>query len=173
MGKKEKLLKSSPTRKAIRLAGLLTVQKKYGRLMAEDVFNEAKLKSHPLHSDFEWDRKEGWRQYNLEIARTLISMYRLEIVNVKTGKTIVAPMFLNFHNLPGQKGPQKYHQISVVLKSKNHMAAAMATGIQEMSAIVSRWTWHDVLGPVCQKFLGELKHMSNHCAKSSPKKHPK
>jgi hypothetical protein len=152
-----KVKQAGPTRKAIRLAALMDIRKKYGCLKAEHVFGEAKSKANPLHCEFEWDKKEGWRQWNLEIARSLVSMFRLEMVDLKTGKSIKVPMFINFHGLPGQKGSQEYHEVTVVQKSKNMMHLAMETGISEISAIVSRWTWHDAIGLLCSKFLGDLQ----------------
>lgn len=157
MAKKERVLKTPRVQKARQLAGLRMVKAKHGRLMAHEVFEDAHSKRHPLHRDFEWDQREGWRQYNLEIARTLISMFRLELVDVHTGKTIKAPMFLNFHNLPGQKGAQPYHEITTVLRRPNYMHRAMETGVREILPIVERWTWHDVLGPACSRFAAEIR----------------
>lgn len=168
----KKPVKKAPTRRAIRLFGLAMVAKKHGRLMAEDVFEDAKHPKHPLHCEFEWDEKEGWKQWNLELARSLISMHRLEVTDIKTGKSISAPMFLNIHNMPDQIGPQEYRPLIEVQKSKDLMADAMATGIREMSSIVRRWTWHSTLSPLCSKFLDELQALREFCAaKAAKKKH--
>jgi hypothetical protein len=162
-----------PSRRQLQLMGLAMVTKKHGRLMAEDVFKDAKDIKHPLHSEFEWDEHEGWKQWNLEIARSLISMHRLELVDIKTGKSVSSPMFINIHNLPDQKGPQEYHPLVEVRQSKSLMDGAMKTGVLEMVSIVSRWTWHDVLGSACQKFISDLKSLQAKASVKPKKKHAK
>lgn len=139
-----------------RLRGLRMVQRKYGRLMAEDVFREAQAKNHPLYSDFEHNQRHGWYQYNLEIARCLISMFRLELVDVKTGRKIQVPMFINFHNLEGQKGAQEYHELQIVRKRPDYMEKAAETAILEILGTIRRWFWLPQIGALCSELETKL-----------------
>jgi len=60
----------------IRAKAIKELEDAFGRVTAERLFEAAHNKKHPLHDDFEWNKERGWREHNLDIARSIITSVR-------------------------------------------------------------------------------------------------
>lgn len=62
-----------------------------GELTAESVLREARRKTSPIHSYFEWDDTEAANQYRLEQARRLIRRVRVTIFDTPVREFTFVP----------------------------------------------------------------------------------
>jgi hypothetical protein len=95
-------------------------------LTPQDVVEEAKSETSPLHRIFEWDDKRAGDRYRLMQARLLINSVRVTI----EGKE--KPAFFNVQVTLEDKKVRKYFPIEQVLNNEKLHSAVLRSAIREI-----------------------------------------
>lgn len=85
---------------AVLQSEFMRLRDKYGRLTPDQVVQEARSKTSPLHSQFPWADKVAAHRYRLDIARDLMSRY-ITIRSTTHKRSITCPIMVRDPELPG------------------------------------------------------------------------
>jgi hypothetical protein len=112
---------------------LEAIRERHGELTPEVVFDEAKKKSSPLHSYFEWDKQAGWEKFNLDIAARMIRKVHYVRHPVET-KNVAPPVFIR------DPAPEKsgYVALAEIARSSTKTAAALDVEIARIESALRR-----------------------------------
>lgn len=105
-----------------------------GRVTPDMVVQDAKKKSSPLHSLFEWDVEKAAMSSWIERARVIIRSVRVEVRTTRTNITAVAYV----RDPRCGNGEQGYTSLQKVAKSPADAAGVMAYELGRAEATLSR-----------------------------------
>jgi hypothetical protein len=115
-----------------KLAAIRALEEKYGRVWAEDMVEESRNPSHPLHTEFLWNNEaKAAHEYRLDVARTLINSVRVEITRGKVKISTIG--YVRDPNT--DKG---YISIDHVRTEQETCAEVLDTEVSRIRAIVER-----------------------------------
>lgn len=114
---------SGDTRKERIRQAIDALRDKNGRITAEQVVRAARPKSHPLHSEFEWDDKRAAAAHRIDRANELIRY--VTVVTVEKAVTVVTPYYVRDPTKKGNE-PGMVAITSAILNRKNAEKVMMA-----------------------------------------------
>lgn len=107
-----------------------------GKLRPADVVKEARAKSSPLHSSFEWDDSEAAQRYRIWQARQLISVTVEYIGSGQESK--LTRVFVSLS--PDRKQGGGYRSISTVMDNASQRRTLMADAVEEMERFQQKYS---------------------------------
>ena len=113
---------------------LIQLHKKHGTLTPELVVADARQKTSPLHSLFQWDVKKAALEHWYDVARQLIRNVRVTVVNEE--RTVRAPYFVRDPRIAS--GKQGYTSIDIVRSDADMARDAVADECSRAAAAFQR-----------------------------------
>lgn len=111
-----------------------------GELTPDTVVDDARLKSSPLHSLFEWDKSKAARAWWIQQAREVIHSVRIQIVNETF--TVQAPIYVRDPEATGQG----YKRVSVLRNDPEQARAAVSYALETAAGHLRRA--YEMAGPL-------------------------
>lgn len=126
--------------------------KKHGSITAEIVLSEAKKKTSPLHTHFQWDDTAAAREYRLIQAAALIRKIKVEYT-VSENHTVRVRAFHNVSDLPEEGENQEkgfFVALETALSVESYREQLLANCKRDMQAFKSKYS-----------ALAEVSHIIN------------